>query len=132
MNQSNECLEEILSVLKGPSSQEKAPSYFFCFGNHEFYNFERRELVEKLVPKSATPTNNDNGLYYDFSPYPGFRFVCVDSYDISLLGPSSEENKKIAQDLLAQNNPNDLSISGTWFNNLPREKYRWVPYNGGV
>jgi manganese-dependent ADP-ribose/CDP-alcohol diphosphatase len=33
--------------------------------------------------------------------------------------------------MLARNNPNNLSISGSWFNNLPINKYRWVPYNGG-
>ena len=69
---------------------------------------------------------------------------------------------QLAASLLAENNPNDLSAGGTWFNNLPFHKRRyvscsstsglspsvspspvppdlphpisprWVPYNGGV
>jgi hypothetical protein len=56
----------------------------------------------------------------------------MDSYDVSLIGASSENKRELASNLLKQNKPNDLSISGTWFNNLPCEKYRWVPYNGGI
>ena len=56
----------------------------------------------------------------------------IDSYDVSMIGSSSEANANFAKKLLAQNNPNDLSKSGGWFHNLPLQNYRFVPYNGGV
>jgi manganese-dependent ADP-ribose/CDP-alcohol diphosphatase len=80
------------------------------------------------VPRYTSPSK----LYYDFSPVPGWRFISLDSYDVSLIGASSAENKITAHHLLSENNPNDLNISGSWFNNLPFDKYRWVPYNGGL
>jgi 3',5'-cyclic AMP phosphodiesterase CpdA len=71
-------------------------------------------------------------LYYDWSPYKDWRFISLDCYDISLIGSSSEGNKKIAEDLLAKNNPNDLTIGSGWFNGLTYNMRRWVPYNGGI
>lgn len=56
----------------------------------------------------------------------------IDSYDVSLIGHSSEENLLLAQRILSEKNPNDMSKSGGWFTNLPHENYRYVPYNGGV
>jgi len=120
----------------------------YCFGNHCHYSFTRTEIVNKFLhkinnklldQKNSNDSNNSLGgkctpskLYYDFSPFPGWRFVCVDSYDVSLIGASSTELKELSQRLLDQHNPNDLTKSGTWFNNLPFHKRRWVPYNGGV
>ena len=56
----------------------------------------------------------------------------MDSYDVSLIGASSAQNKAIARQWCAENNPNDLSVDGKWFDDLPLHKRRWVPYNGGV
>jgi hypothetical protein len=49
-----------------------------------------------------------------------------------MIGASSKENEEIAKKWLAENNPNDLTVSGGWFKNLKYEEKRWVPYNGGV
>eukprot|EP01035_Chromulina_nebulosa_P032097 gene32097-42839_t len=114
----------------------------YCFGNHCHYSFDRASLVKHFLsdkPWLMKPMHSFSSsqctpsrIYYHWSPYPGWRFISVDSYDVSLIGSSSTENKKLAEELLAQNNPNDLKISSTWFKNLPYNKRRWVPYNGGV
>ena len=52
--------------------------------------------------------------------------------DKSLIGASSDLHLQQAKDLLKEMNPNDLTKSGGWFDNLPRENYRFVPYNGGL
>lgn len=116
--------------------------HHLCYGNHCHYCFDRSELFQFLpINKQLDHTNekfiiggscNPAKLYYDWSPFPGWRFIVLDSYDVSLIGASSAENKKYAEELLYINNPNDLTMSGTWFNNLSKDKYRWVPYNGGI
>lgn len=130
------CLETILGIIDSSSHK-----YNYVFGNHCHYCFTRGELQSLILgAKSSVLYDHrdrssilDAGvLHYDWSPHPGWRFVFLDSYDVSLIGASNPENNQLARDLLAQNNPNNLSLSGTWFNNLPREKKRWVPYNGGI
>ena len=110
---------------------------YYCFGNHCHYSFNRTDLYNKFLTKvdfteSIGGDCSVSKLYYDWSPYPGWRFVSIDSYDVSLIGSSNHENLLLANEILKQHNPNDLSMSGTWFNNLDFQKKRFVPYNGGV
>ena len=137
-NIQHSCLDDVLTVV----SKSKAP-FYYCFGNHDYYAFDRNMLLQRLIPKAFTdssripPTTvgglcSPDKLYYDFSPYPGFRFILLDCYDVSLIGASSLQAKRIADALLKLHNPNDLTRAGHWFDNLPKNKYRWVPYNGGI
>ena len=128
------CLTDFLNA-----AAESIVPCFFTFGNHCHYSMTRSEIYENFCPDfesmSAKSVGGDcrpSKIYYDWSPYPGWRFISLDGYDLSTIGASSEDNRLHAKYLLARNNPNDLSVSGKWFNNLPREKHRWVPYNGGI
>lgn len=134
---------QCLTRLKNISELLPFKSYF-CFGNHCHYSFNRVAIVKNFLadkpwllkppPTASLPIDTPcrpSKIYYHWSPHPGWRFICVDSYDVSLIGSSSNSNTQLAQNLLAANNPNDLTISGTWFNNLAFEERRWVPYNGG-
>ena len=125
LNSSNEDLKTVMQI----SQSSRIPSYF-CFGNHCHYNFSRELLSEKLCPTGLGCSSEK--LYYDWSPYPGFRFISLDGYDVSLIGASSTDNKAAADQWLSDNNPNDLSVNGAWFDNLPHNKKRFVPYNGGI
>jgi manganese-dependent ADP-ribose/CDP-alcohol diphosphatase len=137
MNNQYDCLSKILKA-----TQKASFDVHYCFGNHCHYSLRRQELFENFLPHFQDDEDRSGGpvgglcsaekLYYDFSPCKQWRFVSLDSYDISLIGASCEENKEIAAKWLAENNPNDLSVSGGWFTGLPFEKKRWVPYNGGV
>ena len=148
------CLADVLRI-----AEESKHKFHFSFGNHCHYCFDRRQLYEDILQHKTSvlhefsingindSSSKHNGefnrrsykaltiapdkLYYDWSPMKGWRFVSLDSYDVSIIGASSLENQAIAKSLLAANNPNNLSESGTWFNNLPFDKSRWVPYNGG-
>ena len=44
--------------------------------------------------------------------YPGWRFIMLDSYDISMCGSSSIENKIMATKILEKNNPSALKMGG--------------------
>ncbi|XP_062330714.1 manganese-dependent ADP-ribose/CDP-alcohol diphosphatase [Osmerus eperlanus] len=109
-------------------------SVHHVWGNHEFYNFSRESLLHSTLNST---TSSDRGerpptgdIYaYHFCPVPGFRFVLLDAYDVSLLGrEESSEQYQQAMTLLKEHNSNeDL--------NQPPASYglvqRFVKFNGG-
>eukprot|EP00058_Branchiostoma_floridae_P021558 XP_002607048.1 hypothetical protein BRAFLDRAFT_68177 [Branchiostoma floridae] len=111
------------------------------WGNHEFYNFSRTYLVksplftgtqdiannvEEVVKKEA------DAVYYDFSPYNGYRFVILDNYDISMCGIGREKDSpqyKKAEEILRQMNKNEELNSPDGLFGVDR---RFVLFNGGM
>lgn len=88
-------------VLRAPprSTPRLKPSApLFCAplnGNHCLYNHEREELSTRLGIRELQ--QRQDGVwdaphsYYTFSPAPGWRFICLDGYDVSILGwPAGE------------------------------------------
>lgn len=130
MKNEEKCLEDVLSVTRNLTKAE------FVFGNHEHYCFNREDLHQKVLKGRADCSKEK--LYYSFSPVvngaplKGWKFICLDAYDKSLIGASSDLHLQQAKDLLKEMNPNDLTKSGGWFDNLSKENYRYVPYNGGL
>uniref|UniRef100_J3MV87 Calcineurin-like phosphoesterase domain-containing protein n=1 Tax=Oryza brachyantha TaxID=4533 RepID=J3MV87_ORYBR len=60
------------------------PAYHML-GNHCLYNLPRTKLVSLLrMPTAAAAA--EARAYYDFSPFPGYRFVVLDAYDFSAGG----------------------------------------------
>lgn len=101
------------SVLREFSSNRMEVHH--VWGNHEFYNFTRSELLRSKLnstlhtDRSLSRAQAGGEIYaYHFSPFPGFTFVILDAYDVSLLGreESSEEYSK-ALNLIKQYNNND-------------------------
>ncbi|ETO09651.1 hypothetical protein RFI_27726 [Reticulomyxa filosa] len=78
--------ENTKSEEKSRSSQQwTKPSYPYfhnLIGNHEMYNFDRRKLMEYMY----SPKSNPLEYYYSLSPYPGFVFIFLDSYVVSIQG----------------------------------------------
>ncbi|XP_053309992.1 manganese-dependent ADP-ribose/CDP-alcohol diphosphatase isoform X2 [Spea bombifrons] len=118
--------------------------FHHIWGNHEFYNFSRKDLTESklnskpLEDKSDSRTMNKetSGLSdhqesfygYHFSPFPKFRFLLIDSYDLSVIGrdPSSAMYEK-SMKLLKEKNHNENM-------NSPKglEEPQFVEFNGGI
>jgi manganese-dependent ADP-ribose/CDP-alcohol diphosphatase len=128
------CLNDIKELVR----KSNVNSWHYCLGNHDFYTFKREDLFKHYSPAPDSLLGSIGGpckpdkMYYDWTPYPGWRFIVLDSYDVSLIGYSSPSLLEEAKHTLSHNNPNDLSVSGGWFDNLPYEKMRFVPYNGGI
>ncbi|XP_071751973.1 manganese-dependent ADP-ribose/CDP-alcohol diphosphatase [Centroberyx gerrardi] len=105
------------------------------WGNHEFYNFSRSTLLHSKLnstsysDKGGGPSAGADIYAYHFSPAPGFRFVVLDAYDVSMLGrEESSEKYTTALNLLREHNSNeDLNcppVSGGL-------EQRFAKFNGG-
>ncbi|XP_037318878.2 manganese-dependent ADP-ribose/CDP-alcohol diphosphatase isoform X2 [Pungitius pungitius] len=88
------------------------------WGNHEFYNFSRAALLRSRLnstlhtERCLSEIQADSQLYaYHFSPFPGFRFVVLDAYDVSLLGreTSSDQYSDAMAVIKPHNNNEDLN-----------------------
>ncbi|XP_057682397.1 manganese-dependent ADP-ribose/CDP-alcohol diphosphatase [Corythoichthys intestinalis] len=107
------------------------------WGNHEFYNFSRSELLRSklnssfLADTSLGGTRAGGDIYaYSFTPYPGFTFVVLDAYDVSLLGVEEDSVQyHSALNLIKQHNTHeDLNTPPGLFDDL---KQRFSKFNGG-
>ncbi|KAJ4938873.1 hypothetical protein JOQ06_028339 [Pogonophryne albipinna] len=102
------------------------------WGNHEFYNFSRSALLRSRLNSSALHRDRDlsGDVYaYSFSPAPGFTFVVLDAYDVSLLGrePSSEQYGQAMDLIKLYNNNDDLNCPPV----LEGLQQRFTMFNGG-
>ncbi|KAM6898507.1 manganese-dependent ADP-ribose/CDP-alcohol diphosphatase [Lycodopsis pacificus] len=85
------------------------------WGNHEFYNFSRSALLRSRLNSTLhtlrclSEVQAGSEMYaYHFSPVPGFTFVVLDAYDVSLLGrEKSSEEYSDAMNVIKQHNTNE-------------------------
>ncbi|CAI7801426.1 unnamed protein product [Closterium sp. NIES-54] len=112
-DRSEEAVNTVLDAMAGFTA---GPTYHMI-GNHCLYNLPRVALNKML----AIPTAADNRSYYDFSPFPNFRFVVLDSYDVSLLGwPEDHPHAVKAREVLERENPNEEKNSPEGLEGLNR------------
>jgi len=69
-------------------------------GNHELYNFSRRECAE-LIP-NITP------WFRSWQPVQGWRMIVLDPYDLNAIERDGGQAVEDGLDYLSQHNPNDL------------------------
>lgn len=91
--------EKALEMVLAEVRRAKMP-FHHIWGNHEFYNFNRDFLRESKLNtawmqdrkqddhKESLDGKSTNVDYYayHFSPHSKFRFIVVDTYDLSVLG----------------------------------------------
>mmetsp|Transcript_63428 Transcript_63428/g.178506 ORF Transcript_63428/g.178506 Transcript_63428/m.178506 type:complete len:367 (+) Transcript_63428:89-1189(+) len=103
---------------------------FDLVGNHELYNVARSDL-----PGSGLRCSDDGGRFY-YSAHLGgcWEAVFLDAYEYALIGKDRDSpNFAKAEEVMRANNPKVLDPSGSdWFEGLPVERHRFVPYNGGM
>lgn len=121
------CLDEIFQVTR-----QSASPWHFLLGNHECYNFTRDEMKEHFVPSTHQSMCSPSRLYYDFSPKPGYRCICLDGYEICTMRASTPENQDFADKLIVAKNHNYAAGSNDWFKDLPADMKRYVPFNGTI
>eukprot|EP00929_Paragymnodinium_shiwhaense_P043117 TRINITY_DN22217_c0_g2_i2.p1 TRINITY_DN22217_c0_g2~~TRINITY_DN22217_c0_g2_i2.p1 ORF type:complete len:423 (-),score=75.54 TRINITY_DN22217_c0_g2_i2:95-1363(-) len=116
-------------------------------GNHELYNYPREELhasglqlLAEEVPGAAAgdaaAAKTREACYCHF-PADGeagrWEIICLDAYDVSVVGlPEGHPRRQEATEILEIHNPRALESGVDWFQDLPQEKHRFVPYNGAL
>lgn len=118
-------LEAVKRVL-GNFQEFKGGPVYHMLGNHCLYNLPRPQLNELL----SIPESPEGASYYAFCPHPGFLFVVLDGYDVSMLGwPPDHPHTRAAERLLAAHNPNEDKNNPTGLEGPVR---RFVKFGGGV
>lgn len=109
------------------------PTYHIL-GNHEFYNFSKSELLQselfsQNLETVSTPKPGSTA-YYHTNPAPGVRIVCMDPYDISMLGYKSDapQYKEALAQLKHYNHNKDLNDTLGMFG----YDRRYSKFNGAV
>ncbi|XP_071966047.1 manganese-dependent ADP-ribose/CDP-alcohol diphosphatase-like [Antedon mediterranea] len=110
-------------------------------GNHELYNFSRKEIYEsKLFSADEFQSGQDHTIedpederkkfYYHFSPEAGYRFVILDSYDVSMLGWGADSAiMQQATQIVTSVNSNQELNSPLGLEGL---ETRFVKFNGAI
>lgn len=124
---SNSALQKVLDLFDSC----QVPVYHI-WGNHEFYNFSQEFLGKStsMNPRYLTGCFDDNlCLYTHFSPCKQLRLVLLDSYDVSVLGRSSDSSSYMEASKILLKNPNEDKNSP---NGLIGSRQRFVMFNGGI
>lgn len=113
-------METSLTKVLAEFEELKIPVHHI-WGNHEFYNFSRKQLMDSRLNSSTlgetadiSPDSSNDLEYfyaYHFSPFPKFRLLLIDSYDFSIIGrdPSSRKYVKSLKVLKQKNKNSDLN-----------------------
>ena len=68
----------------------------------------------------------DGKFYYEFVPYPKWKFIAIDPYEISTVDPVTKDE---ALEYLKQHNPNDISGTGDWLIGMSGLDERYFFFN---
>ncbi|XP_051851527.1 manganese-dependent ADP-ribose/CDP-alcohol diphosphatase isoform X2 [Antechinus flavipes] len=108
---SEESLKNVLKEFK----KLRAPVHH-TWGNHEFYNFSRHYLrnsklntkfLGDQIAHYPETIPSENYYAYHFVPFPKFRFILLDAYDLSVLGMDQSSPKyQDCMKMLKEKNPN--------------------------
>ena len=137
--------------------RSKCRDWIFTIGNHELYNFTRRELIDGVDLKKEgiesyskdgltfKCASEDGDLYYAKKPHEKWKVIILNPYDVSIYSKGREQGlDEEALSLLRKHNPNadkwcdenpDVvqteRMSGTfpYFKDLEGLNGRWVPFN---
>ncbi|XP_074081222.1 manganese-dependent ADP-ribose/CDP-alcohol diphosphatase isoform X2 [Macrotis lagotis] len=106
------------------------------WGNHEFYNFSRdllrnsklnTKFLEDQISHCPKTSASENYYAYHFVPFPKFRFILLDTYDLSVLGMDQSSPKyQDCMKMLKEKNPNKELNSPQGLS-----EPQFVQYNGG-
>mmetsp|Transcript_34278 Transcript_34278/g.55610 ORF Transcript_34278/g.55610 Transcript_34278/m.55610 type:complete len:387 (+) Transcript_34278:144-1304(+) len=122
--------DEAIGKVLAEFERSKCLSVHHTVGNHELMNFDRGTLL-KLLFSHRKDVGLDK-LYYSFRPIKSWRFVLIDSFELSVERHDKDSAAyHEAKRLIDNNNPN-IARGRNWFKDISKDRQRFVPYNGGL
>ena len=133
VNDRDKLLNVLLDELKH-DFKSKIPNFqlYHVWGNHEFYNFKRNEIVNTELNSAkllnAKVSNHSN--YYRIDVTDDLKIICLDFYEFSVIGYDEDTHVyKDAMKYLHDKNPNeDLNDN----DNLEGIERRFIAINGAL
>ena len=120
---------DLRTVLERFQSIANTCPIYHIWGNHEFYNFTREELLNGPLCSFET-RDIAPGHYGSVQVCSSLRVIAIDTYELSLLGIEKENDVYIqALNLLKKNNPNENLNDPT---GLDGHQQRFLQLNGGL
>ncbi|XP_075417175.1 manganese-dependent ADP-ribose/CDP-alcohol diphosphatase [Tenrec ecaudatus] len=134
-NAQHQTSEKSLELVMDTFKMLKVPIHH-AWGNHELYNFSKDYLtssklntkyLEDQIEHHPETIPSENYYAYHFVPFPTFRFILLDAYDVSVLGldPSSPKYQQCLR-VLKEHNPNEELNSPQGLS-----EPQFVQFNGG-
>jgi manganese-dependent ADP-ribose/CDP-alcohol diphosphatase len=124
-------LSEFKEIATSDESKDKA-RLLHIWGNHEFYNFKRNQLVDNPLntARSLKQNMNTNANYYFFDVTDNLRLICLDFYEFSAIGfDETDEIYQQAISLLKHHNKNEDLNSAA---GLRGNAMRFSKFNGST
>ena len=110
INDSARALDVVLTELKSSFREADADKILHIWGNHEFYNFLRHEMIHLPLNTAKILSQNldANANYYTYDVTPKLRLICLDFYKFAVLGyEETDEVYQRAYELLNKHNKNE-------------------------
>ena len=122
----NSTENDLRTILK---EFEKLPRVYHLWGNHEFYNLTRNQLLAS--PLCSFDTKEISPSHYGtIDICPNLRIIALDTYDLSLLGiDENTERYDQAMSTLRKYNQNENVNDRT---GLDGYQQRFIQLNGGL
>ena len=120
---------DLNTVLEEFKKNFKSLPIYHVWGNHELYNFTRKELLNGPL-RSFDTEKCSPGHYGTFEVCPQLRIIALDTYEMSALGVDKDNEVYIQSiELLAKHNSNENGNDPT---GLRGHQRRFVQFNGGI
>lgn len=91
--QNKSSFEDLKKCLKELKNKQPHSELLHLWGNHEFYNFLRKDLLnsELNTARILNPNWNENSNDYTFQITHNLKLICLDFYEFSVIGYEGHE-----------------------------------------
>ena len=122
-------LNDLNTILEAFKKNFQSLPIYHLWGNHELYNFTRKELLNGPLCSFDTTTSLP-GHYGTFEVCPNLRIIAIDTYEFSGLGVEQDSDVYVqAIELLRKHNQNEILNDPT---GLRGHQRRFVLFGGGL
>lgn len=132
LKNSDVALDRVLSVLNQNLNSNQPATLLHIWGNHEFYNFKRSDLVNSQLNTSRLLNQNfdSNSNYYSVQITDNLKIICLDQFELSILGYKHNHPNFIRANNFLTNFNKNTSLNSS--NGLPDHLTHLTGFNGAM